>query len=290
MRTRAVLGVLVLVIAGVGARTLPQKSLSGLRAWWPWTTTTVTLFFPNGDYFVPVSRPMSKGAALPGSTLQALLDGPARGTGLSAPMPTGLEVRSLDVRDGTAWIDLSSPAAPERPALGTDARTAILETLTALPTVTSVSLSLDGQSLMRDAHRIPLLYYASANGLVALPTSATTPQAALTAYLTAPPDSGLTTLPSDVRVLDYRHDTDRGVVSINFSYTPLVRTLALEQPERMRLLLLGLIASLTEFPSVESVRLDFEGRTRLGLGQCSDLLRTFQRRPELLNDERLLGR
>jgi len=57
----------------------------------------------------------------------------------------------------------------------------------------------------------------------------------------------------------------------------------------MRLLLLGLIASLTEFPSVGAVRLDFEGQSRLGLGQCSDLLRTPQKRPELLNDERLLG-
>jgi hypothetical protein len=41
---------------------------------------------------------------------------------------------------------------------------------------------------------------------------------------------------------------------------------------------------------VQAVRIDFEGRTRLGLGQCSDLLRVPQPRPELLNDERLLGR
>jgi hypothetical protein len=69
-----------------------------------------------------------------------------------------------------------------------------------------------------------------------------------------------------------------------------VRTLALEQPDRMRLSLLGLIATLTEFPSVRAVRLDFEGQTRLGLGQCSDLLGAPQPRPALLNDERLLAR
>ena len=105
-----------------------------------------------------------------------------------------------------------------------------------------------------------------------------------------PPEPGLAGLPSDVRVLGYEHDTDAGLLSLNFSYTPSVRTLALDRPDRMRLSLLGLIASLTEFPSIRAVRLDFEGQTRLGLGQCSDLLRTVQPRPELLNDERLLGR
>ncbi len=56
------------------------------------------------------------------------------------------------------------------------------------------------------------------------------------------------------------------------------------------MVLLGLITSLTEFSPVRTVRLDFEGRTRLGLGQCGDLLRTPQPRPESLNDERLLER
>jgi hypothetical protein len=41
---------------------------------------------------------------------------------------------------------------------------------------------------------------------------------------------------------------------------------------------------------VRKVQIDFEGQTRLGLGQCSDLLRIPQPRPQLLNDERLLGR
>jgi hypothetical protein len=66
--------------------------------------------------------------------------------------------------------------------------------------------------------------------------------------------------------------------------------LALDKPERMRLVLLGLIATLTEFPVVRTVQIDFQGQTRLGLGQCSDLLRTPQPRPQLLNDERLLER
>ena len=289
MKTRTIVGLVVLVGAGFGARTLPQKSFSGLTGWWPWTTTTVTFYFPDGRFIVPVSRRMTKNADLPRATLQALLAGPAATTGLKNSIPKGIEIRSVDVTEGDAHIDLSS-AVLEGPSLTPAAETAIVQTMTRVPGVTSVSLSVDGKTLAGSVRRTPLLYYASANGLVAVPVSATTPRDALTAYFSASSDSGLTGLPADVRVLGYEHDTDAGLLSLNFSYTPSVRTLALEQPERMRLLLLGLIASLTEFLSVGAVRLDFEGQTRLGLGQCSDLLRTPQPRPELLNDERLLGR
>ena len=91
-------------------------------------------------------------------------------------------------------------------------------------------------------------------------------------------------------MLQYDYDPSEALLSLNFTYTPSLHELALEKPERIRLALLGLIVSLTEFSEVRAVQLDFEGHTRLGLGQCSDLLRTPQPRPELLNDERLLGR
>ena len=95
-------------------------------------------------------------------------------------------------------------------------------------------------------------------------------------------------MPSDVRLLAYDYHAADRLLSIGFTYTSAVRTLAIEHPERMRMLLLGLIASLTEFPEVRAVRLDFGGQSRLGLGECSDLLRSPQPRPALLNDERLL--
>lgn len=132
--------------------------------------------------------------------------------------------------------------------------------------------------------------YPSANGLVASPAPATEPRAALAAYLSGPPAAELTGVPSDVRLLAYDFDAATGVLSLGFTYTPSMRTLALERPDRMRFLLLGLIASLTEFPEVRAVQLDFGGQGRLGLGECSDLLRTSQPRPALLNDERLLAR
>ena len=103
-----------------------------------------------------------------------------------------------------------------------------------------------------------------------------------------PPSPEIAGLPPDVRLLAYEYNSARRVLSLKFSYTPSLRALAMDRPDRMRTVLIGLIASLTEFPEVRAIQLDFGGQTRLGLGQCSDLLRTPQTRPALLNDERLL--
>jgi len=263
---------------------------AGSAKWWPWQkATVVTLYFPNGKCFLPVSRRMPANDDLPRAVLQALLAGPSTASGLTNPMPRGVEIRSFHLVNGVAQIDLSGAVRDQRGELHS-AETAIVETMTALPGVSSVALNIEGAPLAEPAKRVPLLYYASANGLVAVPAAATTPRAAVDAYLAGPVDPELTGLPRDIRLLKYKHDPIDGTVSLNFSYTPSVRELAVDKPERMRFALLGLITTLTELPQVRAVRLDFEGRTRLGLGQCSDLLRTLQPRPELLNDERLLGR
>lgn len=286
-----ILGLATLVGTGLWVRTLPPANAAAHPgAEWPWTKTTmVTLYFAEGQFLFPVSRRMPTTDELPRAAIQALLAGPRAGSGLSSLIPPGVEIRSVKVADGVAHVDLSAAVLGESGDTRA-ARTAITETLTALPGVTSVALSVEGKPLPGAAERVPLLYYTSPNGLVAVPVSVTNPRAALTRFLSGPPDPQLTGLPPDVGLLAYEYDPTDGLLSLNFSYTPSVRTLALEKPERMRLLLLGLIASLTEFPQVRAVQLDFEGRTRLGLGQCSDLLGSRQPRPELLNDERLLGR
>jgi hypothetical protein len=107
-------------------------------------------------------------------------------------------------------------------------------------------------------------------------------------YLEGAPEPELTGLPPDVQLLAYDYTQADGLLSLKLTYTASVREIALERPDRMRFLLLGLIASLTEFSEVRAVQLDFGGQTRLGLGECSDLLGTPQPRPTLLNDERLL--
>jgi len=280
-----------LIGAGFWARSLPPLRVTpGLAGWWPWKPTTmVTLYFADGRFLFPVSRRMPTSDDLPRAALEALLAGPSAGSGLTNPIPPGVAIRSFQLAGGVAHVNLSAAVFGEDGDTHA-AETAIVETMTALPGVTSVALRVEGKSLAESARRTPLLYYASAIGLAAVPVSVTDPRAALTTYLSGPPDPELTGLPRDVRLLGYEHDPADGVLSLNFTYTPSVRALALDRPERMRLLLLGLIAGLTEFPQVRAVQLDFEGHTRLGMGQCSDLLRTPQPRPALLNDERLLGR
>lgn len=226
---------------------------------------------------------------LPSAVLRALLAGPEVRSSLKSWIPSGTEIRSFSVSGEMAHVDLSGTflEGSSRPEL---ANAAVIETMTHLPGVSSVALSVEGKPVAMSATRMPLLYYGSANGLVARPISASGPRAALDAYLSGPSDSELTGFPADVQLLGYEYSETNRSLSLNFTYTPSIRTLALDKPDRTRLVLLGLIATLTEFPEVRIVQLDFQGQSRLGLGQCSDLLRTPQPRPQLLNDERLLER
>jgi spore germination protein GerM len=278
-----------IVGAGLGVRSLPTTQFS-LSGWWPWPAhPIVTLFFAEGRYLFPVSRRIPPAEDPSRATLEALLAGPGPATGLSSAIPKGVEIRSFARQGDVVQIDLSADLLDE----GIDlemARSAIVETMTTVPGIRSVAVSVEGKTLGKPATRMPLQYFASANGLVAVPASASTPRATVDAFLAGPPDTELTGLPRDVRLLRYESESTEGLVSLNFTYTESVRTLAIEKPERMRFVLLGLIATLTELRDVRKVQIDFEGQTRLGLGQCSDLLRIPQPRPQLLNDERLLGR
>jgi len=286
-RERAwLMGLIAVIAGGIWIRTLPPGSLPApdLFAWQ--TRATVNLYFVNGPFLFPVSERLPANDVLPRTALEALLAGPSRSGKLRSAIPRDVEIRSFSVADGVARIDLSR-------ALGTGdaerlALAAITETMTGVPGVTSVAVSVQGQNLAARASRTPLLYFPSADGLVAVPHKLANARAALGAYLSGPPAPELTGIPSDVRLVSYDYSPGDRLLSIGFTYTPAVRALALEKPERTRMLLLGLIASLTEFPEVRAVRLDFGGQSRLGLGECSDLLRSPQHRPALLNDERLI--
>lgn len=306
---RAIL-VTVLVGAGFWVRSLPSVGMRPvLSAWWPWTgSTIVTLYFSDGQFLFPVSRRIPATDDVPRAALQALLAGPGQTSGLTSPIPPGVEIRSFTLAGGLAQIDLSFPGGHSTGTLNRDTQgghsnqtvnrdtefptlgeIAIVETMTALPGVSSVALSVEGNTLDAPAKRMPLLYYASAKGLAAVRAAATTPRDAIATYMAGPPDETMTGIPRDVRLLKYEHDPVDGLVSLEFAYTDSVRALAIEKPAIMRSVLLGMIASLTEFPGVRAVQIDFGGQSRLGLGQCSDLLRVPQPRPRLLNDERLLG-
>lgn len=280
---------LALLAAGFWLRSLSLRDAPFRFAAWPWIrTATATLYFSDGKFLFPVSRPMRLNKDLPSAALHALLAGPDARSSLKSWIPSGTEIRTFSVSGGMTHIDLSGTFLEgSNPEL---AKAALIDTMTALPDVRSVALSVEGKPVAASTNRRPLLYYASANGLVAVPVSVSGARTAIDAYLSGPSDAELTGFPSDVRLLGYEYAEANRSLSLNFTYTPSIRTLALDKPERMRIVLLGLIATLTEFPDVRTVQLDFQGQTRLGLGQCSDLLRTPQPRPQLLNDERLLDR
>ena len=274
----------VLLALGWWLRTLEPLHLTAAVVW-PWTSTTITVYYADGPFLFPVSRRLPSAADLPRASIEALLAGPPVQTGLSSTLPAGLTFQGLDVKDRVAHVRLAGPAQAVRDA--PLAVPAVVATLTRVPGITGVALTVDGLPMTDAAARAPLLYYPSARGLVAIPTAASDPRAALDAFLGGPPSPDLTGLPPDARLLGAELDADH-VFALRFAYTPSLRVLALERPDRMRFLLLGLIATLTGYPEVRAVHLDFGGQSRLGLGECSDLLRTPQSRPALLNYERLL--
>ena len=286
MNVRAALVRTALVGMGSWVRALPPVAPSVLAAWWPFSQTMiVTAYFTDGGRLFPVSRRIPVTDNLPRATLQVLLDGPGPASGVTSPIPGGMQIRSLTVSEGVARLDLSHGGSSP---LTDAARAAIVETMTRVPGIRAVVLSVEGNTRAMSSTGQPLLYYASPKGLVAVRAGAGNARDAVMRYLSSTVD-GLTGIPRDVRLRNYAYDQSQGQVSLDFTYTPSIRTLAIEEPDMMRFVLLGLVTSLTEFPEVRTVRIDFEGRTQLGLGECSDLLRTPQRRPRLLNDERLLG-
>ncbi|MEQ1885805.1 MAG: GerMN domain-containing protein [Bryobacteraceae bacterium] len=273
--------VAVVVVLGFSLRIL-QDRLPFQRPAAP----AATLYFLRGKYLYPVSRSLDSSADAPRVSLEALLQGPKTGSGLTSAIPSGVRLLSLSVSGDLARVDLSAEfRQAEDSAL---ARMVVVDTLTALPSISSVVLSVDGNTLeTAPLKRVPLLHFASDMGMMAVPTRAVDARAALDAYLAGPPESEWNGLPIDVHVTQYGFSG--GIVSVRFPYTESIRSLAVARPDRMRMALLGLITTLTEYRDVKAVRMDFDGNAQPALESSSDLLLSIQPRPRLLNDERILG-
>lgn len=299
-RVRTAVLVVGLIAVGWAARSVAvDGSDSAVVRWLPWMSrTSITLYFgeSSGEGLVPVSRTVSRGE-MSGEVLVAeLLGGPAAGTGLRPLAPEGTTVRSVTMTDGVLTVDLSGDPAALEDAL---VLTSLWHSLTSWSAVERVELSIDGVPVDLDTVPGHLVFFwdAGRDLLVGFPTPAANPREAIDEFLTGPVDGGpgtpsrLIGLPDDVRLVAYDFNPSSGLLTLDFSYVPSVRAFALDQPEGMRRVLEGLITTMTSgFPEVGGVYLDFEGQATLGLGQCADLLRTLQLRPEILNDERLLAR
>jgi len=141
---------IIIFVLGIVLRTFAAQSTIDVSAWLPWLNQpTVTLYFtdPEGLYLVPVSRPISNHDNLPHQALQGLIDGPKESTGLLSTLPSSTKIRSFDVRDGVIFVDLSESFLTNPVRNIVQAVTAIEKTLTALPEVQEVSLTIEGQPL-----------------------------------------------------------------------------------------------------------------------------------------------
>ncbi|MBZ0278160.1 MAG: GerMN domain-containing protein [Anaerolineae bacterium] len=284
-----VIGVMVLI--GLLARLYTADSsamrdaLSGLLPWL--RGTPVTLYFDAGDgLLLPVSRNLDGEADSLRGLVEALIAGPDSSSGLLGSVPANTQILDLTTEDGTARLNLSAAFLRGDTAAATQALTWSLLTL---PDIHQVEIQVEDQPLENVDSHIKPLFFLRDTVLVALPTPLEDTQAALTAYLNPPPDSGLQGLPADVRLLDSTFNPANGLLRLEFTYTLSLREFAIDNPDAMRQVLTGLIATMTSFPEVKAVTLDFEGHSQLGLGQCANLLRAPQTRPTVLNDARLLG-
>jgi hypothetical protein len=293
---RVKVGVLVAVAVAAGfvGRSIATGDAGDnpLLNWLPWLhRTPITLYFgeTTGEYLVPVSRTLSRSAE-PAEMVDAFLTGPEPGAGLRSLVAGGVSVREAVLDGTTLRVELEGEAGAFDDPL---AREALFQSLASWPGADDVEVTVGGAVLDDEGSSGHLVHFydEALDMLVAHPVPATSPREVLEVYLDGPGTAGLVGLPDDVRLLAFSLDRSRDLLSLDFTYLPSVRSLAVDHPQAMRRVLEGLIATLTTgFPEIGAVWLDFEGHEALGLGQCADLLRTAQTQPEVLNDERLLRR
>lgn len=107
---------------------------------------------PQDAYLVPVTRQVAIGDDLPRRALELLLAGPRPDDdeGLSAPVPTSTEVLDVAVHGSTAFADVSAEVITDATSVGgtaeNEALAAIADTLTELPTIDQVRLTVEGRA------------------------------------------------------------------------------------------------------------------------------------------------
>ena len=294
--------VLLIVMAGVGLvlrlATAGMQPIS-LIEWLPWINPpTVTIYFPDNQarFLIPVTRRVAEEKVTPAGAIEELFNDPKDRQMLATLFPSPARLTSLEIQNGLALVEVTTDGPEEGGNLPTLMTIeALTRTLDNFEEVEMIRLFLNGDSLGESPVHSRgtgdgTMFYTYGSYLVPVSVQASNPEEIIHRYLEGSGIPALVGLPEDVRLLEYRFDADRGLIYTSFTYTESVRQMALENPEGMRRSLIGIIATLTAFPEVKAIMLDFEGHSRLGLGQCADLLRAPQVKPQVLNDEDLLLR
>ncbi|HYF90618.1 MAG TPA: GerMN domain-containing protein [Symbiobacteriaceae bacterium] len=255
---RLLLALLVLAIlaAGFGLRSLAGR-IQG---------EVVTLYFPDLEQsrLVGVARAVTR--ATPEATVAELVAGPAPDTPLLPALPAGARVE-VTGEDGNLTLTVD-------PVPGPLAREALARSVLGLPSVRSVIVA--GRRWTADEVRPApgesLVYYPDRGLPAAVPTPLPATdgvdgmRAAVTAFLTNPPPSGLAGPPAGITLADLTVKGD--VAHVRLSLSPdLTRTLTAGgwnfSPYYM-----SVIYTLTEFPGIRRVQFEFTGLTAVALQQC----------------------
>ncbi len=118
----------------------------------PADTTTVNVYFLR-DGMIGVAQRTLPATTMPATAaMNALLEGPdrpERKAGLTTAIPTQYELDSVSIKDGTAFVDLTSTAVVDQTAAGARRLLAqIVYTITQFATVDGAVVTLDGDQLL----------------------------------------------------------------------------------------------------------------------------------------------
>lgn len=265
-----------------GAADLAPAARFG-RLHWPRSAAAVRVWFPDatGRFLIPVWRAVA--SASPAAALAELAAGPAPGQGLLPTLPAGSRARVQVGEAGHATVDLTG-GQPPLPLQ----REALIRTVAGAPGVGQVSIRHDGVTLAEQVAVQPpasdqVTVYYLYRGLPLPVARGVQPgeepmASAARAVLGEPPPAGVNWLPGGVEMESLRVKGSTAHVRLRFSPELGARVEAGEwnfAPYYM-----ALVYTLTEFPGIERVQLEFQGLTAAALRQCRTPLAVPLVRPE----------
>ena len=112
-------------------------------------TTRLSVYFLRGEYLGVAERSVPRTKAVAAAALRELCAGPStfeQEAGLSSAVPEGTELRSVEIHDRVAAVDLSAEYATGGGSLSVMERIAqVVYTVTQFPTVDAVTFSINGE-------------------------------------------------------------------------------------------------------------------------------------------------
>ena len=274
-RLFALLLTAALLLAALCCCTEPENTSDRLELWYASTD-------PDGDYSGLSTVPYS-GEATVSAVMEALLQGPDTGSGLTSPIPAGTELRSWKQTGAVVQVDLTYPYLKLSGVERVLANYCITLTLTRLDGVSGVHIAVngmdvsgrDGRPLRGDdvlfsgaeeepVELIAALHFRRLGGnelgveqrIFRLIESESATLAVLQALLAGPQEAGLVALlPQGVEVYSAR--VEGGVCYADFSAALLEQVPSTE--EEQRLVLRSVVESLCSLGHVQAVQLLVEG-------------------------------